>query len=228
MPVPFTLRQLEYFDAIATEGSIASASAKCHVSASALALALDDLEARLGLQLVIRRKGKGIELAPAGARLLAHARQLLAGRRVVRRRSVAERHRIERPFRRRLLPYPRAVLPSGRHRWISPQPRRSRAGVRRSNCARAARASAAGTNRHRAALQRGCGTHARLSSRFATSGPTSSSQRTTRSPIVVLWRWRSWHAAAHSVGYAAQPGEHRADVRSRSAGAQRPLHDNEL
>jgi len=79
MPLPFTLRQLEYFDAIATEGSIASASAKCHVSASALALALDDLEARLGLQLVIRRKGKGIELAPAGARLLAHARQLLAG-----------------------------------------------------------------------------------------------------------------------------------------------------
>lgn len=79
MALPFTLRQLEYFDAIVTEGSIASAAERCHVSASALALALDDLESRLGLQLVIRRKGKGVELAPAGARLLAHARQLIAG-----------------------------------------------------------------------------------------------------------------------------------------------------
>ncbi|WP_308467198.1 LysR family transcriptional regulator [Rathayibacter soli] len=79
MPVPFTLRQLEYFDAIAGEGSLAGAAHRCHVSASALALALDELESRLGLQLFIRRKGKGVELAPAGARLLAHARQLLAG-----------------------------------------------------------------------------------------------------------------------------------------------------
>jgi DNA-binding transcriptional LysR family regulator len=78
MPVPFTLRQLEYFDAIASEGSLAAAAERCHVSASALALALDELESRLGVQLVIRRKGRGIEMAPAGARLLAPLRQLLA------------------------------------------------------------------------------------------------------------------------------------------------------
>ncbi|MCX6503066.1 MAG: LysR substrate-binding domain-containing protein [Microbacterium sp.] len=79
MPLPFTLRQLEYFDAVASEGSLVAAAERCHVSPSALALAIDELESRLALQLVIRRKGKGIDLAPAGARLLAHARQLLAG-----------------------------------------------------------------------------------------------------------------------------------------------------
>ena len=39
--LPFTLRQLEYFDAIASGGSLAAAAERCHVSASALALALD-------------------------------------------------------------------------------------------------------------------------------------------------------------------------------------------
>ena len=39
--LPFTLRQLEYFEAVASGGSMAAASERCHVSASALALALD-------------------------------------------------------------------------------------------------------------------------------------------------------------------------------------------
>ena len=78
MPLPFTLRQLEYFDAIASEGSFVAAAQRCKLSTSALASALDELESRLGLQLVVRRKGKGVTLAPEGARLLAHARQLLA------------------------------------------------------------------------------------------------------------------------------------------------------
>jgi DNA-binding transcriptional LysR family regulator len=76
--VSFTLRQLEYFDAIASEGSLTAAAERCHVSAAALALALTELERHLSLQLFVRRKGKGMTLAPAGARLLAHARQLLA------------------------------------------------------------------------------------------------------------------------------------------------------
>jgi DNA-binding transcriptional LysR family regulator len=76
--IPFTLRQLEYFDAIASEGSLTAAAERCHVSSAALALALTELERHLSLQLFVRRKGKGVTLAPAGARLLAHARQLLA------------------------------------------------------------------------------------------------------------------------------------------------------
>ena len=77
--IPFTLRQLEYFEAIAAEGSLAAASERCHISASALALALDDLERHLGLQLTIRRKGKGVTLTPAGSHVLSLARQLLTG-----------------------------------------------------------------------------------------------------------------------------------------------------
>lgn len=71
----FTLRQLEYFEAVAAEGSLSAAATSCNISASALALALDELEQRLALQLFVRRKGKGVTLTPAGMRLLSFARQ---------------------------------------------------------------------------------------------------------------------------------------------------------
>jgi DNA-binding transcriptional LysR family regulator len=79
MAFPFTLRQLEYFDAVADEGSLAAAAERCHVSATALALALDELENNMNTQLFVRRKGKGVTLTPAGAMLLRHAQQLLSG-----------------------------------------------------------------------------------------------------------------------------------------------------
>ena len=77
--LPFTLRQLEYFDAIASEGSLSAAAERCLVSASALALAVDELEQHLRLQLFVRRKGKGVTLTHAGTRLLSHARLVLQG-----------------------------------------------------------------------------------------------------------------------------------------------------
>ena len=77
--VPFTLRQLEYFDATASEGSLAAAAKRCNVSASALALALDELEYHLSVQLFVRRKAKGVTLPPAGSRLLSHARRIMSG-----------------------------------------------------------------------------------------------------------------------------------------------------
>jgi DNA-binding transcriptional LysR family regulator len=77
--IPFTIRQLEYFDATASAGSLAAAAERCNVSASALALALDELEQRLALQLFVRRKAKGVTLTPAGSRLLSHARRVLSG-----------------------------------------------------------------------------------------------------------------------------------------------------
>jgi DNA-binding transcriptional LysR family regulator len=77
--IPFTIRQLEYFNATASEGSLAAAAQRCNVSASALALALDELEHRLALQLFVRRKAKGVTLTPAGSRLLSHARRVLSG-----------------------------------------------------------------------------------------------------------------------------------------------------
>ncbi len=74
----FTMRQLEYFDAVASEGSIAAAAQRCHVTPSALALALDELEHHLALQLFVRRKGRGVTLTVAGSRLLSHARRVLS------------------------------------------------------------------------------------------------------------------------------------------------------
>lgn len=79
MSARFTLRQLEYFAAIADAGSLSAAASTSHVSPTALALSLDELERQLALQLVIRRKGKGITLTAAGANLLLHARHVLAG-----------------------------------------------------------------------------------------------------------------------------------------------------
>lgn len=79
MALRFTLRQLEYFDAVAREGSLAAAAERCHVSATAIALALDELERQMAVQLLVRHKGKGVMLTPAGAGLLAHAQQLLSG-----------------------------------------------------------------------------------------------------------------------------------------------------
>lgn len=79
MTLPFTLRQLEYFEAISSEGSLSAAAERCHVSATGLSLALDELERNMDVQLVIRRKGKGVELTTAGSMLLRHAQQLLAG-----------------------------------------------------------------------------------------------------------------------------------------------------
>jgi len=75
----FTLRQLEYFDATASEGSLSAAARRCNVSASALALALDELEHHLSQRLFVRRKAKGVTLTPAGSRLLTQARRILSG-----------------------------------------------------------------------------------------------------------------------------------------------------
>lgn len=73
----FTIRQLEYFEAVASEGSLTAASDRCRVTPSALTLAIDDLERHLGVQLLVRRKGRGVTLTRAGSRLLQRARDVL-------------------------------------------------------------------------------------------------------------------------------------------------------
>lgn len=74
----FTIRQLEYFEAVASEGSLTAASERCRVTPSALTLAIDDLERHLGVQLLVRRKGRGVTLTPAGSRMLMHTRGVLS------------------------------------------------------------------------------------------------------------------------------------------------------
>ncbi|WP_419227927.1 LysR family transcriptional regulator [Gordonia sp. CPCC 205515] len=74
----YTLRQLEYFVAVAEAGSITRAASAVHLSQSAMSTALTDLEGALGVQLLVRHHAKGITLSPAGRELLVASRQLLA------------------------------------------------------------------------------------------------------------------------------------------------------
>src|SRR5699024_7495798 len=59
------------------EGSLTGAARRCHVTPSALTLAIDELERHLGLRLLVRRKGRGVTVTSAGSRVLAQARDVL-------------------------------------------------------------------------------------------------------------------------------------------------------
>lgn len=71
-----TLRQLEYFAAIAETGTVTAAAQRCNVSQGAVSLALAELERLVGATLVIRRRGKGVALTPEGTIVAARARQV--------------------------------------------------------------------------------------------------------------------------------------------------------
>ncbi|WP_406639064.1 LysR family transcriptional regulator [Amycolatopsis sp. WGS_07] len=73
----YTLRQLEYFAAVAEARSISSAATNLHVTPTAVASALTELERILGSQLVVRRKAHGITLTPTGQYLRARIAALL-------------------------------------------------------------------------------------------------------------------------------------------------------
>ena len=72
-----SLRQLAYFVAIADAGSIALAAAQLHVSQSAVAARLTQLEHILEVQLCVRRRSHGVSLTAAGRMLRDRARELL-------------------------------------------------------------------------------------------------------------------------------------------------------
>lgn len=74
----FTLRQLAYFVAAADEGTISAASARLHVTPSAVSDAVTELERTLGERLFIRRRAHGVRLTSAGARVAGRARRLLS------------------------------------------------------------------------------------------------------------------------------------------------------
>jgi LysR family transcriptional regulator, hydrogen peroxide-inducible genes activator len=76
-PLPFTLRQLQYARAVATELSFRKAAERCRVSQPALSAQLGELEAALGVQLFERDK-KRVLVTPAGAELLVRAARVLA------------------------------------------------------------------------------------------------------------------------------------------------------
>ena len=73
----YTLRQLTYFVAVAEAGSISRAAGRLHVTPTAVASAITDLERVLRTQLMVRRKAHGVALTPTGAFLRERARTLL-------------------------------------------------------------------------------------------------------------------------------------------------------
>lgn len=73
----FTLRQLEYFVAVAEAGTITAAAEQVHLSQSAMSTALVDLERAFGVQLLVRHHARGVTLTPSGDELLITARELL-------------------------------------------------------------------------------------------------------------------------------------------------------
>lgn len=72
-----TLRQLEYFVAVAETRSITKAAERSHVSQAAVSLAITDLEKALGVTLTIRRPAKGVALTAEGRTVLPEARAIL-------------------------------------------------------------------------------------------------------------------------------------------------------
>jgi DNA-binding transcriptional LysR family regulator len=73
----YTMRQLAAFVAVAETGTISAAAERLHLSQSALAAAVTDLERTLNVQLTVRRRAHGVRLTPTGETLLPRARALL-------------------------------------------------------------------------------------------------------------------------------------------------------
>jgi LysR family hydrogen peroxide-inducible transcriptional activator len=71
-----TLRQLDYLVAVADEGHIGRAAARCHVAQPSLSAQLKELERGLGAD-IIERVGRGIRLTAAGTELAERARGIL-------------------------------------------------------------------------------------------------------------------------------------------------------
>lgn len=64
--IRFTIRQLEYFQAVVETGSATAAAAACHVSQAALSSGIVQLETAVGVKLFVRQKSRNLSLTPAG------------------------------------------------------------------------------------------------------------------------------------------------------------------
>jgi LysR family transcriptional regulator, hydrogen peroxide-inducible genes activator len=74
----FTLRQLQYFDAVARLGQFGLAAGACAISQPALSMQIKELEAHLGHQL-FERGARQVRLTAFGERLMPIAQEVLRG-----------------------------------------------------------------------------------------------------------------------------------------------------
>lgn len=70
------LRLIRYFVTVAEEGNVTRAAERMHIAQPSLSAAIRQLEAQLGLELVVR-VGRRIEITPAGELLRERGRELL-------------------------------------------------------------------------------------------------------------------------------------------------------
>lgn len=77
MPLPFTLRQLEIFDAVIRSGSLSAAARELTTAQSSVSSAIDELERQIGQHLLVRRRAQGVWPTAAGRQLHREARTVL-------------------------------------------------------------------------------------------------------------------------------------------------------
>jgi len=75
--MPFTLRQLQYFVAVAGHGSVSQAARGMSISQSAVTEAVKELEADLGVRL-FDRHSRGLNITHKGHQFLRHAKVILS------------------------------------------------------------------------------------------------------------------------------------------------------
>lgn len=68
-------KHLYYFQAVATHGTVARAAEQLHVTAQAISMQLQVLEAQLG-EALFQKKGRGLELTDAGKTVLRYSAQI--------------------------------------------------------------------------------------------------------------------------------------------------------
>lgn len=73
----YTLKQLQYFLAVADKGSISAAAASSHISPAAMSQALTELERIVGSRLVVRQRARGVALTAVGSHFLHDAKALI-------------------------------------------------------------------------------------------------------------------------------------------------------
>src|SRR3569832_907567 len=74
--VAFTLRQLQYFIAVAEEGTVSGAAQSLSISQSAVADAIKELESDLGVTLFERHR-RGLTITHKGHQFYRHAQRIL-------------------------------------------------------------------------------------------------------------------------------------------------------
>jgi hypothetical protein len=91
-----SLDQLSYFVAVAEEGNIGRAARRLHISQPPLSRQIRSLELELGVSL-FRRTTQGVQLLPAGHRLLPRARDVLEAVANVRRLARDSSNEVAKP-----------------------------------------------------------------------------------------------------------------------------------